>query len=175
MNLFFDAVRVQPFFAELQTALKSGQLPASVTGLSGIHKAQTVMSLGETTKVLVICDSEANATRLVSDINEMSGRDMACLYPVKDFTFAPADDDTFLCLKAAKEAISKGGLYPCAVNGANERAVELFLQDKISFLDIGKAVYGVLSQFDFEDEYTLEDVFEADKKAREYVDSIFNL
>ncbi len=88
MNLFFDAVRNQPFYSELQTALKSGQLPASVTGLSGVHKAQTVMALGETAKVLVICDSEANATRLVSDVNEMSSRDMACLYPAKDFTFA---------------------------------------------------------------------------------------
>ena len=96
-------------------------------------------------------------------------------FTVKDFTFAPADEDTFLCLKAAKEAIAKGGLYPCAVNGANERAVELFLNDKISFLDIGKAVYGVLGQFEFGDEYTLSDVFEADRKAREYVDSIFNI
>ncbi len=96
-------------------------------------------------------------------------------FAVKDFTFAPADEDTFLCLKAAKEAIAKGGLYPCAVNGANERAVELFLNDKISFLDIGKAVYGVLGQFEFGDEYTLSDVFEADRKAREYVDSIFNI
>ena len=96
-------------------------------------------------------------------------------FTVKDFTFAPADDDTFLCLKAAKEAIAKGGLYPCAVNGANERAVELFLQDKISFLDIGKAVYGIIDKFDFADDYTIDDVFEADKKAREYVDDIFNI
>ena len=96
-------------------------------------------------------------------------------FTVKDFTFAPADDDTFLCLKAAKEAIARGGLYPCAVNGANERAVELFLNDKISFLDIGKAVYGVLDRFDFGSEYTIDDVFSADQMAREYVDSIFNI
>ncbi len=88
MNLFFDAAHIQPFYEQLQTALKSGHLPAAVTGLSGIHKAHTVMSLGETSKILVICDSEANATKMVSDINEMSGRDMACLYPVKDFAFA---------------------------------------------------------------------------------------
>ena len=88
MNLFFDAAHVQPFYGELQTALRSGQLPASVTGLSGVHKAHTVMALGENAKVLVICDSEANATKMVSDINEMAGRDMACLYPVKDFAFA---------------------------------------------------------------------------------------
>lgn len=96
-------------------------------------------------------------------------------FTVKDFTFAPADDDTFMCLKAAKTAIAKGGLYPCAINGANERAVELFLQDKISFTDIGRAVYGVVEQFDFSDDYTLDDVIATDKLAREYVDSLFNI
>ena len=96
-------------------------------------------------------------------------------FTVKDFTFAHADDNTFLCLKAAKTAIAKGGLYPCAVNGANERAVELFLQDKISFLDIGKAVYGVIGHLDCKDDYTLEDVIKTDKLAREYVDSLFDI
>lgn len=88
MNLFFDSAHIQPFYTELQTALKSGRLPVAVTGLSGIHKAHTVMGLSENAKVLVICDSEANATRMVSDVNEMSGRDIACLFPVKDFAFA---------------------------------------------------------------------------------------
>ncbi|MEG2192050.1 MAG: 1-deoxy-D-xylulose-5-phosphate reductoisomerase [Oscillospiraceae bacterium] len=92
-------------------------------------------------------------------------------FKLKDLSFAPADSDTFLCLKAAVEAIEKGGLYPCAVNGANERAVQLFLEDKISFTDIGRVVYGVISHFDFSDEYTLQDVFHTDKKAREYVDT----
>lgn len=96
-------------------------------------------------------------------------------FTVKDFTFAPADEDTFLCLKAAKEAIAKGGLYPCAVNGANERAVELFLQDKIAFVDIGKAVYGVLKALTLKDDYTLEDVMETDCMARKYVDSLFDI
>ena len=92
-------------------------------------------------------------------------------FKMKDLTFAPADSETFLCLKAAIESIEKGGLYPCAVNGANERAVQLFLEDKISFQDIGKVVYGVLSHFDFSDNYVLEDVFITDKKARAYVDA----
>ncbi|MEG0019947.1 MAG: 1-deoxy-D-xylulose-5-phosphate reductoisomerase [Oscillospiraceae bacterium] len=96
-------------------------------------------------------------------------------FNVKPLTFAPADSDTFMCLKAAMLAIEKGGLYPCAVNGANERAVELFLSDKISFADIGKAVYSVISHFNFDDEYTLEEVFKIDKQAREYVDSLFSI
>lgn len=90
---------------------------------------------------------------------------------MKDLTFAKADPDTFLCLKAAIEAINKGGLYPCAVNGANERAVQLFLEDKIKFADIGRIVYKTVSHFNFSNEYTLEEVFEIDKQAREFVDS----
>ena len=90
---------------------------------------------------------------------------------MKDLTFAKADPDTFLCLKAAIEAIKKGGLYPCAVNGANERAVQLFLDDKIKFNDIGRTVYKVLSHFNFSKEYTLEEVFETDRQARAFVDA----
>ncbi len=85
-------------------------------------------------------------------------------------TFDKPDTDTFLCLKAAIEAINKGGLYPCLVNGANERAVELFLADKIQFADIGKIVYKSIENFNLSEEYTLEEVFEIDKKAREFVD-----
>lgn len=96
------------------------------------------------------------------------------LFAVKDLTFAPSDPDTFLCLKAAIVAIDKGGLYPCAVNGANERAVELFLADKISFADIGRAVYSVIPHFTFDSEYTLEEVFKTDKLARDYIDSLFD-
>ncbi len=92
-------------------------------------------------------------------------------FAMKDLTFAPADPDTFLCLKAAIEAIGKGGLYPCAVNGANERAVQLFLRDKIAFSDIGRIVYKVLSHFNFSSEYTLEEVFRTDKEARAFVDA----
>ena len=51
-----------------------------------------------------------------------------------------ADEETFRCLAACKKAIHKGGLGPCAANGANEEAVALFLQDKIGFLDIGRPV-----------------------------------
>lgn len=91
-------------------------------------------------------------------------------YAMKDLTFERPDPDTFLCLKAAMEAIEKGGLYPCAVNGANERAVQLFLEDKIGFADIGRVVYKTLSHFNFQGEYTLKEVYETDKKARAFVD-----
>ena len=53
---------------------------------------------------------------------------------LKLLTFDVADEETFRCLAACKKAIKKGGLGPCAANGANEEAVKLFLEDKIGFL-----------------------------------------
>jgi 1-deoxy-D-xylulose-5-phosphate reductoisomerase len=50
--------------------------------------------------------------------------------------FSLPDYDMFPCLKLAKDAILSGPSYPIALNAANELAVELFLQEKISFMDI---------------------------------------
>ena len=90
---------------------------------------------------------------------------------LKQITFDVADEETFRCLAACKKAIGKGGLAPCAANGANEEAVALFLQDKIGFLDIGRLVEGVVDSDSFGGAYTLEDVYECDRMARAYVRS----
>ena len=84
-------------------------------------------------------------------------------------SFAHPDEETFLCLKAAKQAIVRGGLYPAMVNGANEAAVALFLDHKISFLQIGELVTGALSLTPPAGEMTVERVYEADALARGYV------
>ncbi len=88
---------------------------------------------------------------------------------LKSITFDVPDEETFACLPACKTAIEMGGLAPCAVNGANEEAVKLFLQDKITFLQIGELVQGVIGIDSFKGTYNLQDVYEADKKARAYV------
>ena len=84
-------------------------------------------------------------------------------------TFYPPDEKTFPLIKTCREAISRGGLYPCAVNGANEEAVRLFLQDKIGFTDIFTLVDEAMRRQKLAEEYTLEEVLEADRTAREYV------
>ena len=72
-----------------------------------------------------------------------------------------------MILPTAISAIKQGGLKPCAINGANEMAVKLFLEGKIGFLQIGEIVETALeSQPDVKD-FTLEDVIETDRKARE--------
>ena len=88
---------------------------------------------------------------------------------LKVLTFDVADDETFRCLAACKKAIQKGGLGPCAANGANEEAVKLFLEDKIGFLDIGRLVEAVVDSDRFGGDYTLSDVYECDRMAREFV------
>ncbi len=101
--------------------------------------------------------------RLPSPVPEL---DFAAL---KSLSFDVADEETFRCLAACKKAIRKGGLAPCAANGANEEAVRLFLQDKIGFLDIGRLVEGVVDSEAFGGDYTLQDVYDCDAMARAYV------
>ena len=85
-------------------------------------------------------------------------------------TFGKPDEDTFLCLKACKRAFQLGGLYPCAVNGANEQAVALFLDGKIGFLDIGEVVWNVMDAIGtLPQVYDLDAILETDRLAREYV------
>lgn len=86
-----------------------------------------------------------------------------------ELTFAKPDEETFICLAAAKKAIANGGNAPCIVNCANEAAVSLFLEDRISFLDIGEAVTGVLGDVKFIADPTLYDLLDTQKTAEEYV------
>ncbi|MDD4850269.1 MAG: 1-deoxy-D-xylulose-5-phosphate reductoisomerase [Gemmiger sp.] len=92
--------------------------------------------------------------------------DFAALHSL---SFDVADEETFRCLAACKKAITKGGLGPCAGNGANEEAVRLFLEDKIGFLDIGRLVEGVVDADSYGGSYTLADVYACDAMARSYV------
>lgn len=88
---------------------------------------------------------------------------------LRAITFDVADEETFRCLAACKKAIARGGLAPCAANGANEEAVRLFLEDRISFLQIGELVEGIVDSDAFGGSYTLADVYACDAAARSYV------
>jgi len=91
------------------------------------------------------------------------------LTDVGTLTFEKPDTQTFPCLEICINAIKEGGLKPAAVNGANEEAVALFLNGKIKFTDIPVLVKKAADAQKAVDSYTLEDVFSADKAARELV------
>ncbi|MBR4867617.1 MAG: 1-deoxy-D-xylulose-5-phosphate reductoisomerase, partial [Clostridia bacterium] len=101
--------------------------------------------------------------RIPSPIKRLNLGEFGCL------TFRQPDRETFGCLAAAEQAIRLGGLYPAAVNGANEQAVAMFLNGQISFLQIEEAVRLVLTA-PFATTYTtVEQVLEADATARNLV------
>ena len=85
--------------------------------------------------------------------------------------FAQPDEETFQCLAACKKALRRGGLAPAAANGANEEAVKLFLDKKISFLSIGQLVTEAMERQEDAVCDSLEAILDADRRAREYVHS----
>lgn len=89
-----------------------------------------------------------------------------------NLTFYKPDYKTFKALAACKKAIELGGLYPCAVNCANEQAVKMFLEDKISFLRIGELVEEALYFKDYSGDYTLDEIMNTNLEIREYVKTI---
>ncbi len=84
-------------------------------------------------------------------------------------TFDKPDYDTFECINICRKAIELGGLCTAAVNSANEMANELFREGKIGFLDIARLVGNALENCVRVNDYSLEDVLETDKWAREFV------
>ncbi len=92
------------------------------------------------------------------------------LWEYQNLTFFRPDYDTFRCLEVCRSAINKGGLYPCFANGANEKANALFREGKAGFLQIADLVEKVMEKAPDKKEYTLSDVLEADKYARELVE-----
>ena len=84
-------------------------------------------------------------------------------------SFFPPDEETFLCLKACKLAVSRGGLSPAAANGAGEAANRLFLEGKIPFLSIGSLVMEAMERQPGLPCDSLEGILEADRQARDYV------
>ena len=105
--------------------------------------------------------------RYVSPVGQLDLAEAATL------TFKKPDYDTFACINLCRKAFETGGLYPAAVNAANEKANELFRNGKIRFLDIPKAVEAAFDCVSQVSDYTLEQVFETDKFVRAETERLF--
>lgn len=104
--------------------------------------------------------------RFESPVGELS------LSEIGKLTFFEPDYDNFQCINLCRTAINKGGLFPAAVNSANEQANAMFRRGEIGFLDIAARVAKVLETAPQKEHYTLEDVLETDRWARETVASL---
>jgi len=85
---------------------------------------------------------------------------------LRTLEFSEPDLETFSLLALGREAGERGGTYPCAYNAANEVAVQAFLEGRIGFLDIAAAVADVLARVDGSPARDLEELVEADRRAR---------
>lgn len=93
------------------------------------------------------------------------------LWDYPNLTFFRPDYETFRCIDLCREAITRGGLYPCIANGANEMANELFREGKIGFLQIADLVSYAMENAENTVGGSLEAILEADRNARRLVKS----
>jgi 1-deoxy-D-xylulose-5-phosphate reductoisomerase len=82
-------------------------------------------------------------------------------------TFEAPDVETFPMLRLAREAGEAGGTAPCAFNAANEVAVAAFLEGRLPFLGIADVVADAVDRADTSEARDLDDLVEADHRARD--------
>ena len=81
--------------------------------------------------------------------------------------FAKPDLKRFPCLGLGREALEKGGVMPCALNAADEIAVEAFMSGRLRFTGIPEVIETVLCQTPNLDPHSLEDILQCDRESRE--------
>ena len=92
---------------------------------------------------------------------------------ISKLTFEKLDRERFPCFDLVVESGKKGGCYPAIANGANDLAVKLFLEDKISFNDIYKAISNALDGANMEYDGTFECLQRANEYAINSVKKLF--
>ncbi len=93
-------------------------------------------------------------------------------YP--SFNFSLPDKKLFKCLDIAYQAIEVGGTCPCAMNAANEVAVEAFLEEEIHFLQIPIVIEETLSKINNISHPTIENYIQINNEARQIAFQIKN-
>lgn len=104
------------------------------------------------------------------DRRPLSGKRLD-FYQMKNLTFEEPDMDTFTGLKLAFEAMKQGGNIPTAFNAANERAVALFLDRKIRFLEIPEIIAASMEHCTYIADPTVDQILDTEKTAYEFIES----
>lgn len=84
-------------------------------------------------------------------------------------SFFPADEKVFRTIALAKRAGKLGGSYPVVLNGANEVLVDMFLHEKIRFIDIQNTLEKIMDEHEPKFNLTLQEILQEDRKIRDYV------
>ena len=143
-----------------------------------IHRQSIVHSMVEFTDGAVMAQMGAPDMRLPIQLamtyperfpSPVEPLDLTACGPL---TFGKPDLEAFPCLALARHCAKLGGSACAAMNGANEEAVALFLQDKIGFYDLYDLVKQAVEAVPFLASPTLEDILETDRLARRSVKSM---
>ncbi|BBC22575.1 1-deoxy-D-xylulose-5-phosphate reductoisomerase [Pseudanabaena sp. ABRG5-3] len=84
-------------------------------------------------------------------------------------TFRAPDHQKYPCMELAYAAGRAGGTMPAVLNAANEQVVELFLQERVRYVQIADLIKHVCDRHNLISKPELEDILEADKWARNEV------
>lgn len=87
-------------------------------------------------------------------------------------TFEEPDYKTFRNLALAKDAMYKGGNMPCILNAANEIAVQAFLSNKVSFIEMSDIIEEAMNNIDFIEHPTLSEYEACDKATRAFASEL---
>ncbi len=159
---------------EVIEAMRLYELPLEQVDVM-IHRQSIVHSMVEFTDGAVMAQMGTPDMRLPIQLAMTYPERYPCpvepldLLSCGDLTFAKPDLKAFPCLALARHCAKLGGTACPAMNGANEQAVALYLEDKISFYDIYDLVAGAVAAVPYIAQPTLEQILETDKLAREAV------
>ena len=94
------------------------------------------------------------------------------LAKIKKLTFESPDLEKFPCIKLAYDAIKKGGTSPVALNVANDIAVDLFLNDKIKFINISQIIDLAIKDHTYVANPNLDDIDNVSKETKKFVNNL---
>lgn len=104
------------------------------------------------------------------DRHTLSGKRLD-LFELGSMTFEKPDTDTFVGLKLAMEAGTKGGNMTTAFNAANEKAVAMFLNRKISYLQITEIIEAAMNNCSFIENPDVEQILATEQDVYDFINS----
>ncbi len=104
------------------------------------------------------------------DRHTLSGKRLD-LFELGSMTFEKPDTDTFVGLKLAMEAGTKGGNMTTAFNAANEKAVAMFLDRKISYLQITEIIEAAMNNCSFIENPDVEQILATEQDVYDFINS----
>ena len=155
MNFLNDALGRVPEYRAIENAVRQRKTPVAVTGLASIHKANILHTLlsAMSKKALFIAGDEAEATRMLEDLNAMGVT--SAFYPLRDFSLRDTEGSSHEYERQRIEALTllQTGQCTCIVTTIDaalqyvlppkklkERTVKLSAGQEISVDEIVRAL-----------------------------------